>query len=98
MAYAAGLLAGRKIEFIEGDTLDLKLPDETFDVAASGLMLNFLSDAQRAVTEMVRVTRLGGGVAACIWDYAEGMEFLRAIWKVAFVLDPTAINHDEGHL
>ncbi|MFL6652865.1 MAG: class I SAM-dependent methyltransferase [Sulfurifustaceae bacterium] len=98
MAYAVRLLAGQNIEFREGDALALDLPDESFDFTVSGLMLNFVADAHLAVTQMARVTRRGGTVGAYIWDYAQGMEFLRAIWKIAFVLDPNAINHDEGHL
>ena len=35
-------------------------------------------------------------VAACVWDYAEGMEFLRRFWDAAVALDPGAGQYDEG--
>ena len=40
--------------------------------------------------------REGGVVGACVWDYAEGMEFLRAFWDAAVALDPKAEALDEG--
>jgi SAM-dependent methyltransferase len=91
------MLAGTGVRFTIGDAQDLQFPDGAFDVVASASMLNFLADPSLAVKEMCRVTRPRGQVAAYIWDYAEGMQFLRAIWSVAFKLDPNAIHHDEGY-
>ncbi len=69
-------------------------PDETFDVVVSQLVLNFLPDADAGVAEMCRLTRPGGLVSCCIWDYADGMQMLRIFWDAALELDPTA--PDEG--
>ena len=38
--------------------------------------------------EMARVTRPGGVVAACVWDYAGEMTLLRAFWDAAREVDP----------
>lgn len=38
----------------------------------------------------------GGVVAAYVWDYADGMQFLRYFWDSAAVLDPTAADLAEG--
>ena len=48
------------------------LPDETasYDAAVSGLVLNFIPQPERAVSEMTRVVKSGGIVAAYVWDYA----------------------------
>jgi len=35
-------------------------------------------------------------VSACVWDYADGMEFLRRFWDAASALDPAARELDEG--
>ena len=40
--------------------------------------------------EMARVTRPGGTVAACTWDFGEGMQLLRTFWQSARALDPEA--------
>src|SRR5262249_52770287 len=40
--------------------------------------------------EMARVTRPGGAVAACTWDYGDGMTMLHAFWGSARALDPEA--------
>jgi hypothetical protein len=45
---------------------------------------------------MARATRVGGQVAAYVWDYTAGMEMLRHIWDVAVALDPVAAQLDEG--
>ncbi|MFE9444488.1 hypothetical protein ACFYO2_37160 [Streptomyces sp. NPDC006602] len=40
--------------------------------------------------------RPGGLVAAYVWDYAGGMEFLRHFWDAAIAVDPSARALDEG--
>ena len=37
---------------------------------------------------MGRVTRPGGVVASCVWDYAGEMTLLRAFWDAAREVDP----------
>ena len=56
--------------------------------------MNFLEDAPAGVREMRRVVAPGGIVAACTWDYSDGMSMLRAFWDAALALDPEA--PDEG--
>jgi ubiquinone/menaquinone biosynthesis C-methylase UbiE len=68
----------------------------SFDAALSQLVVNFLRDADAGVREMRRVTRSGGVVAACTWDYAERMMMLRTFWDAALELDPEA--PDEARL
>jgi hypothetical protein len=45
---------------------------------------------------MRRAVRVGGAVAAYVWDYADGMQLLRRFWDAAIVLDPAACELDEG--
>lgn len=78
------------------DALSLPVRDDTWDIAVSGLTLNFLPDPTAAVAEMARVVRTGGLVAAYVWDYAEGMGFLRRFWDAAIEVDPSAAALDEG--
>jgi SAM-dependent methyltransferase len=59
-----------------------------FDAALSQLVVNFMGDAPRGVREMTRVTRPGGVVASCVWDYADGMELLRGFWDAAREVEP----------
>lgn len=69
---------------------ELPYPDATFDVVLSQLVLNFLRDPERGVSEMCRVTRPGGRVSAVVWDYGGEMTLLRAFWDAALELDPHA--------
>jgi hypothetical protein len=60
--------------------------------------MNFIPDQVKALTEMIRVTRPKGVVAAAVWDYGEGMEMLRVFWDEAVALDPTIATRDERHM
>jgi ubiquinone/menaquinone biosynthesis C-methylase UbiE len=59
----------RKVEFRIADAQQLPFPDASFDVVASALVMNFVPDRTRAMSEMRRVARPGGLVAACVWDF-----------------------------
>ncbi len=69
---------------------EIPYADATFDAAAAQLVLHFVSAPDRAAREMARVVRPGGTVAATVWDFAEGMQMLRAFWDAALRLDPEA--------
>lgn len=83
-------------EFVVGDACALPFADDEFDVAVSGLVLNFVPEPEQAVAEMARVVRPGGTVAVYVWDYAEGMELLRRFWDAAAEVDPAAAELDEA--
>ena len=66
----------------------LPFEDDAFDATLSQLVVNFLSDPKAGLREMARVTRSGGVVAGCVWDYGGGMTMLRSFWEAAAALDP----------
>jgi len=63
---------------------------ETADHALAQLVVHFVSEPEAAAREMARVVRPGGSVAACVWDFDDGMEMLRAFWDAASSIDPEA--------
>jgi SAM-dependent methyltransferase len=76
---------------------DLPFGDDAFDATLSQLVVNFMRDAEQGVREMARVTRPGGLVASCVWDYAGEMTLLRAFWDAAREVDVgRAAVADEG--
>ncbi len=80
-----------------GAAEELPFDDESFDGAFAQLVVQFMSDAERGVGEMKRVVRPGGTVAACTWDYADGMTMLRAYWDAAHEAAPEeAARADEA--
>lgn len=79
-----------------GDAEHLPFDDHAFDAVVSGLVLNFLPDPAAALRAMRSACRPGGVVAAYVWDYADGMQFLRHFWDVATELDAGAARLDEG--
>ena len=85
-----------RVQFDVGDAEALTADSGTFDVAVSGLVLNFIPQPDRAVAEMTRVTRSGGVVAAYVWDYAGRMQLIRHFFDAAVALDRNAYELDEG--
>jgi SAM-dependent methyltransferase len=83
-------------EVRRGHAEDLPFSADEFDAVVSGLVLNFVPDPAAALAAKRRVCREGGVVAAYVWDYAEGMRFLRHFWDAATQLDPSAHALDEG--
>ena len=75
---------------------DLPHADGTFDAALAQLVVHFMSDPVAGITEMARVTRLDGVLAACVWDFGGGTDPLSAFWQAAGELDPDV--KDESHL
>jgi ubiquinone/menaquinone biosynthesis C-methylase UbiE len=62
--------AARRADFRVADAQALPFPDAAFDVVASALVINFIPDRPRALSEMRRVVRAGGMVAGYVWDFA----------------------------
>jgi ubiquinone/menaquinone biosynthesis C-methylase UbiE len=62
--------AAQRVNFRVADAQVLPFPDATFDVVASALVINFIPDRPRALSEMRRVARAGGIVAGYVWDFA----------------------------
>ncbi|MDE1852227.1 MAG: class I SAM-dependent methyltransferase [Thaumarchaeota archaeon] len=80
-----------------GDATSLRFPDGTFDTVVSGLVLNFIPDASIAMSEMKRVAKPGGTIAAYVWDYAAQMQVIRYFWDAAADLDAARVAPlDEG--
>jgi SAM-dependent methyltransferase len=85
------------VEVVVAGAESLPFADDAFDAVLSQLVVNFMSDAEAGVREMARVTRSGGVVASCVWDYAGEMTLLRAFWDAAHEVDPErAAAADEG--
>ena len=96
IAHARAALPDDRVEFLVASADQLPSRAAGYDVVASSLVLNFLPDPTAALREMRARAAEGGTVAACVWDYAGGMEFLRRFWDAAVGLDPAARLHDEG--
>lgn len=68
--HACDQAVGKRAEFQLADAQALPFADASFDVVASALVMNFIPDRPRAISEMARVTRRRGLVAGCVWDFA----------------------------
>jgi len=57
---------------------------------------NFIPQPNQALSEMIRAVRIGGTVAAYVWDYAGQMQLMRYFWDAAVALDWAVSALDEG--
>jgi SAM-dependent methyltransferase len=85
-----------RVRFEVGDATRLPWSDSTFHFAVSGLVLNFVRDQETMVREMARVTAHSGTVALYVWDYADGMQMMRAFWDAAAEVHPQGVEFDEA--
>ena len=74
----------------------LPFEDGSFDAVLAQLVVHFMADPVAGLSEMRRVARPGGVVAACVWDHAGGLGPLGAFWAVAHELDDQV--HDESSM
>lgn len=82
----------------------LPFAEDEFDASLAQLVVHFMADPVTGLSEMARVTRRGGAVAACVWDHAGGEGPLSPYWDAVHALDPEAPDESglagarRGHL
>ena len=76
------------VDVRRGTAEELPYEADRFTHALAQLVVHFMTDPVRGLTQMARVTRPGGTVAACVWDGPTGA--LAPFWDAVHVLDPDA--------
>jgi SAM-dependent methyltransferase len=97
ISFAREQRARTNVTFETADAMALRFADASFDVAVSGLGLNYIPSPKRGMEEFCRVTRPGGTVAVYVWDYEHGARFLREFWDAATAVDIEAAAFDQAH-
>jgi SAM-dependent methyltransferase len=86
-----------RVAFRLGDAQALPVESAAaYDAVVSGLVLNFFPQPSQALSEMIRTVRMGGTVAAYVWDCAGQMQLMRYFWDAAVALDGAVFALDEG--
>jgi demethylmenaquinone methyltransferase/2-methoxy-6-polyprenyl-1,4-benzoquinol methylase len=80
---AARRKAAERISFVEADTQRLPFADDTFQLTTVAFGLRNVTDTDKGLREMVRVTRPGGRVAILEFSRPRGMVFGR-LYKFYF--------------
>jgi SAM-dependent methyltransferase len=93
-----------EVDVRQGSAEELPFDDGSFDVSLAQLVVHFMTDPMEGLREMKRVTRPGGVVAACVWDFGGSRGPLSPFWAAARRLDPHVNDESErpgthqGHL
>lgn len=98
VAFAQSRHGGANVTFEVGDAQQMRFADRTFDRTLSLLVVNFIPNRAKALNEMIRVTKPGGTIAAAVWDYGDGMQFLRVFWDEVIAQNPSMDAKDERHM
>ncbi len=96
IAFAREQADDPRLTFVVADTTNLPRRAGGYSQVTSAFALNFIPDPAAALRAMIAVAAPGATISACVWDYAEGMEFLRQFWDGAVALDAGARSLDEG--
>jgi ubiquinone/menaquinone biosynthesis C-methylase UbiE len=91
VAFARRRTPDSRAVFRVGAAESLPFPDESFDAAMALLVLQEFDDPVRAVREMARTTRHGGRIAACLWDFVDGMPMTALFWQAAEAVAPETV-------
>jgi SAM-dependent methyltransferase len=75
------------VQVIRAPAEDLPFEGGCFDATLAQLVVNVMDDPVAGLREMARVTRDGGVVAACVWDFTDGGP-IGPFWDAAQALDP----------
>jgi SAM-dependent methyltransferase len=67
---------------------ELPFEDGSFDAVLAQLVVHFMADPVKGITQMARVAGVGGIVAASVWDMVGGKAPISPFWRVARELDP----------
>ena len=78
-------------EVAQAGAEELPFTEGSFDAVFAQLVVNFMRDAERGVSEMRRVAAEGGVLAASVWDYPGEMTMLTTFWRTAAQLDPAGV-------
>lgn len=97
VAFARHAVPEPRAQFQIGDADALPFLDRSFDAALALLVLQDLADPGRALREMARVTKAGGVVATCVWDFQHGMPMFSLLWQAAEAVSPEAVARQRRH-
>ena len=96
VSYARAHVIDPRATFEVGDAQSLPVDSEKYDAAVSGLVLNFVPQPEKMISEMAHAVKETGVVAVYVWDYADKMQMMRHFWNAALALDPAVADLDES--
>jgi len=74
------------VDVRRGTAEELPYGTAAFDAALAQLVVHFMKDPVAGLSQMARVTRRGGVIAACVWDGPTGA--LAPFWDAVHMIDP----------
>jgi SAM-dependent methyltransferase len=95
--YASKRAGTSSASFQVGDAMALPFADGSFDVATMALVISFVPEPPKAVSELKRVVRNGGQAAIYMWDLPGMGVPLSPFYKALQAMDLPAANPPQPH-
>jgi ubiquinone/menaquinone biosynthesis C-methylase UbiE len=96
IAFAKTKPAAKRVKFQIGDAQALPFGSGEFDAATMALVITFIPDPQKAVSEMARVVKPGGTLGTYMWDFL-GKRFTQQPLRQAIEATGYAVPPAPGH-
>lgn len=97
VAFARHAVSPGRAHFQIGGVEALPYSAHRFDATLALLVLQDLKEPAAAVNEMTRVTKVGGIVSTCLWDFEGGMPMFSLLWQAAEAVAPEAVARQREH-
>jgi ubiquinone/menaquinone biosynthesis C-methylase UbiE len=87
-----------RVQFVRGDAQSMEFHSDSFDLVYCRMLLQYLKEKERAVSEMTRVCKPGGTVllqdldGQLLWHYPEEPSVQRTLEKVVKALSATGFD------
>jgi len=91
-------LENSRVQFVCGDAQSMEFQSDSFDLVYCRMLLQYLKEKERAVSEMARVCKPGGTVllqdldGQLLWHYPEDPTVQRTLEKVVAALGATGFD------
>jgi SAM-dependent methyltransferase len=91
-------IGSRRLQFFRGDVQQMPFESASFDVVYTRMLLQYVSDKEKAVEELVRVCKPGGRVllqdldGQLVWHYPEDALMQQTVKRVLTSLEQTGFD------
>lgn len=98
IAYAKGKPGAGRVDYRQGDAMSLPFSDDEFDVAVMALVIQYIPDRAKAMSEITRVVRPGGTVAAYVWPAPDEGHPMRLLQEAAKSVGVARVGRPGNHI
>jgi SAM-dependent methyltransferase len=98
IAFAKGKPGASRVDYRQGDAMSLPFSDDEFDVAVMALVIQYIPDRAKAMSEITRVVRPRGAVAAYVWPAPDEGHPMQPLLEAAKSVGVAPVRRPGNHI